>query len=94
VGGGGEGPISLLISPTLRSIIANFSPLNSKSNSPTIMIISSSLPYSYSKLMHDLREIEEEAKKQIDIQMTIGSVGLTVCENEVPEVTITGKQHQ
>jgi hypothetical protein len=44
--------------------------------------------------MHDLREIEEEAKKQIDIQMTIGSVGLTVCENEVPEVTITGKQHQ
>lgn len=53
-------------------------------------MLASTLPYSYSRLLSDLQAIEAEAKVLDHVSFTYQSIGSTICDNEVPEVTITG----
>lgn len=56
-----------------------------------LLLLASSPPYSYSRLLADLRALQAEARALDHVSFTCGSAGSTVCENEVPEVTITGR---
>jgi cytosolic carboxypeptidase protein 2/3 len=53
-------------------------------------MLASTIPYSYSRLHSDLQAIEAEAKALDHVSFTYLSIGSTICDNEVPEVTITG----
>jgi cytosolic carboxypeptidase protein 2/3 len=55
------------------------------------LMLASTLPYSYSRLLCDLAAIEAEAKALDHLTFSCESVCTTICDNEVPEVTITGK---
>lgn len=52
-------------------------------------MVATGMPYSYTKLIKSLRNMESKCNEREDLKFDIGIAGYTICNNAVPVVTVS-----
>jgi len=63
-------------------------------NDKDYIMIATTIPYSYSKMIQDIYDIQQESEKIGKVKVTISTACHSICNNEVPEITFTSKNSE